>query len=288
MDDRLDHDLVFGAGNLQAQVLIVALDRSRLHLVVEVDPAHHHEDDIDHDVVLKGFVDPDRVGLLGGKARAAKRLQDVARVVGAHEKVDVVRPARTPDQRRGQAAENQEGVAGPVDRLHRLAQNPHEGRVGSRPLYLEDVTFCDSQIVVVGRRISPGPNRLPTGRRPIARRYRGMRPRPGTVAGTRQRAACRSRSGRPRASRRRSGPASGRMSVAELEPSPESSSGATPRQSMHSPCPNEETNPGSPVIPLYRLELPELEPLGITVTQLIRTLASPAFRPTSIHASPTG
>jgi len=52
-----------------------------------------------------------------------------------------VGPARTPNQRRGQAAENQEGVAGPVDRLDGLAQNPDEGLVGSRPLYLENVTF---------------------------------------------------------------------------------------------------------------------------------------------------
>ena len=129
--------------------MIVALDRSGLHLIVEVDPAHHHEDDVDHDIVLERFVDPDRVGLLGGEACAAKRLQDVACVVGAHEKVDIVGPARTPHQRRGEAAEDQEGVSGPVDRLHRLAQNPHERLVGSRPLYLEDVTFRDSQIVVV-------------------------------------------------------------------------------------------------------------------------------------------
>src|SRR6266576_5413512 len=237
MDDRFDHDLVFGARDPQAQALIVALDRMGPHLVVEVDPAHHHEDDVDHDVVLERLVDPNRVGLLGGEAGAAKRLQDVARVAGTDEKVDVVGPARAPHQRGCQATQNKERVSGPVDRLDGLAQNPREGLVGSRPLYLEDVTFRDSQIVDVARQISPGRNCSYTGKRPIARRYRGMRLWPGAVANTRQRAACRSRSRRQRAPRRRLESASARPSAGELELSLGPDWGATQRQSMCSPYP---------------------------------------------------
>src|SRR6266576_2521623 len=237
MDDRLDHDLIFGAREPEAQVLIVALDRSGLHLVIEVDSAHHHEDDVDQDVVLERLVDPDGVGLLGGEAGAAKRLQDVARVARTDEKVDVVGPARAPHQRGGQAAEDKERVSGPVDRLDRLAQNPRESLVGSRPLYLEDVTFRDSQIVDVARQISPGRNCSYTGKRPIARRYRGMRLWPIAAANTRPRAVCRSRSRRQRAPRRRLESASARPSAGELELSLGPGWGATQRQSMCSPCP---------------------------------------------------
>ncbi len=66
----------------------------RPHLVVKVDPAHHHEDDVDHDVILECLVDPDGIGLFGGEAGAAKHLKHVAGVIGTDEKIDVVRPAR--------------------------------------------------------------------------------------------------------------------------------------------------------------------------------------------------
>src|SRR3982075_1392932 len=108
---------------------MVALDRPGLHFVVEVDPAHHHEDDIDHDVVLEGLVDPDRVGLLRGEAGTLKRCQYIARVIGTHEEVDVMRPAWASHERGCQASEDQEWDSRPFHGLDGFAENPREDLV---------------------------------------------------------------------------------------------------------------------------------------------------------------
>src|SRR6202011_5580471 len=80
MNDALDHDLVFRAGDAKAQAVIVPLDRPAQHLVVQVDPAHHHKDDVDHDIALEGLVDPDRIRLFGGEAGGLQHYQHVASI----------------------------------------------------------------------------------------------------------------------------------------------------------------------------------------------------------------
>src|SRR5437870_4760870 len=86
MDDTLDHDLVFRTWNSQMQALIAALDGVAEHLRVEIDPAHHHEDDVDQDIIFECLIDPYRVRLLGGKAGDSQRFQDILGIPG--------RPAR--------------------------------------------------------------------------------------------------------------------------------------------------------------------------------------------------
>jgi hypothetical protein len=122
----------------------LALDRSGLHLLVEVDPAHHHEDDVNHDVVLERFVEPDGVSLLRREASAPERCQHVARVIGTDEEVDVVRPARPAHKGRGESSQDQERQSRLFDGLDGFAQDLREALVRPSLFDLEDVTLCDS------------------------------------------------------------------------------------------------------------------------------------------------
>src|SRR5439155_15773574 len=111
-DDALDHDLIFRARDSQVQALVTPVDRVAEHLRVQIDASHHHEDDVDHDVVLERLVDPYRVRLLGGEAGDAQRFQDIPGIIGPHHQIDVMGPARAANQRRGEPTEDEEGVAG--------------------------------------------------------------------------------------------------------------------------------------------------------------------------------
>src|SRR5207248_9428108 len=88
VDDALDHDLIFRARDSQVQALVTPVDRVAEHLRVQIDASHHHEDDVDHDVVLERLVDPYRVRLLGGEAGDAQRCQDIPGIIGPHYQID--------------------------------------------------------------------------------------------------------------------------------------------------------------------------------------------------------
>src|SRR2546429_10009004 len=68
MDDALDHDLVFRTWNSQMQALIAALDGVAEHLRVEIDPAHHHENNVDQDTIFKSLIELHPVLVFGVKA----------------------------------------------------------------------------------------------------------------------------------------------------------------------------------------------------------------------------